>query len=675
MTVVEPSTSIQLIALDLVYGNQRRSPLSSPSNRIVLGIISLHLLLTTFLASHLNLWIDEAYSFATTDHDLPTTVQWALGFEEQAPFYFVLLWIARHIHDSVLVARLPSILATATTLWLSSRISQQLFPTVHRAWIVLALAFNPFIIAIALEARCYAWAVMLSTLLLWLFLQAYAKPLLDPTAATLEANSLTPLKTDNWARWAYGATAVVSLYSHYFLAFQIAAQGVILLIVTAGFPERRRPALKSLMAYCIDSSIITLLSLPLISIVGQQLTALQDNTAILEGSSIFKTTQTALNKTLFRTLVYLLPSDPAGTPGWPWKLSRLLVGLWFLALAWGRRQHLRFNVTLVWLINSLVMFQLWATFTLVPNIEYRHSILAVGLVYFSTLGLISLLPRTRRRLLLSFCLIILLGLNSHSLFQLYRPLAKQGDYFRVGEYLAKVVAPQDSLVVFNNEVALALSHYYPPNSVNRIAPSVPPLIALPQALFDPASNDIPKYQQSQLTLTSPQQIEQALILANPAKPNAVQQELEALLQQLPMTPPAQEATPSQKDERIQELEAKIRRANLSETTEVQVREALDLPPLDKTSPPPTKAAIQLFLNNLDPSQLTAATSQPSLPQTLWLVKDNHLLTAMDSFDESYQLLDDFMEQHYRLLQIQHFHGSLVQKWQRLPKEFAPITES
>ncbi len=685
MTVADPSINLQLIALDLVYGGPKRSPLGSKPNRLVLAIIGCHLLLTTFLAAQLNLWIDEAYSLATTNNDFPTTLKWAIGFEEQAPFYFILLWFTRHIHDSVLIARLPSLLATAGSLWLSSRISQQLFPMVHRGWIVLALAFNPFIVAIAIETRGYAWAVFLSTLLLWLFIKGYANSLLDPSPSQRIARPFIPLQNQPWARWAYGATAVIALYSHYFLAFQIAAQGIILLLIALGSVERRKRAIASFGAYCLDSIIIIFLTLPLVLLVGQQLTALEDNSSIIESPGAIAALKAAIDKTLFRNLVYLLPGDPLGTGSY-WKLGRLFVGLWLVALAWGRRRQLRFNVTFAWLIHGLVMLQLLGAFALVPSLDYRHAIVVVSLVYFSTLGLISLLPRTRRRVLLSFCLILLLCLNARSLWQVYAPMSKPGDYARVGAYLQKVVNPQDPVVVFNSEVAMALEHYYPtshsltssnPERSGEISSPRSALIPLPRSLFTPHSDAIPQYRQDNLILTSSAQLEQALSLNPAPKQQASQSDLKSVLenfrppsrdsdkQTIPIIEPAQA-----------KLETQIRLMDLSPEAKAQIREAVDLPPLeeqiDKSS---ATSSVEAFLDNLEGNNLTLGSNRPELLPSLWLVRDDHLLLNMASFDESYRLLDNFMEQNYRLLNNRQFHGTQVQQWQRLPAEFAPITES
>ncbi len=704
MTVADPSVNLQLIALDLVYGGPRRSLLGSKPNRLVLAIIGCHLLLTTFLASHLNLWIDEAYSLATTNNDLPTTLKWAIDFEEQAPFYFILLWLTRHIHNSVLVTRLPSLLAIAGTLWLSSRISHKLFPIVHRGWIVLALAFNPFLVAIAIEARGYAWAVFLSTLLLWLFLKGYANCLLDPTPSSLITRPFIPLKNQTWARWTYGATAIIGIYSHYFLTFQIAAQGLVLLLIALGSVERRKRAIASFAAYCLDSILITICTLPLVLVVGQQLTALEDNSSIVENPGVWAALKAAASKTLFRNLVYLLPSDPAGTPSWDWKLSRLFVGLWLLALAWGRRRQLRFNVTLAWLLHGLVMLQLLGAFALVRSVEYRHAIVMVSLVYFSALGLISLLPRTRRRIFLSFSLILLLCINARSLWQVYAPMAKQGDYARVGDYLQQVVAPQESVAVFNGEVAMALAHYYPnaaqpqdsrtqatpknpsqpsrspnpavPAPTAEAVPRLPALIALPRSLFDSAS--IPQYRQDHLILTSSEQITQALTQAIPQEHQTIAlQAISDFIEDVSRDEAAPSSPSPDQLEPLQiELEAKLRRINLSPSTKAELREALDLPSREEQLPPtPQPKSVEAFLDNLDSPPISLGSAPPELPHRLWLVRDDQILTSMASFDESYRLLNDFMEQNYRLLTMRQFHGTQVQQWQRLPAEFAPITES
>lgn len=601
MAFAESTPRLKIISWTWVQGRQRSHAWLVPS------IIGLHLSITLFLSAQLTIWIDEAYSLATSDRSGFETLRWAIGFEEQAPLYFLVLWLFRQVHDTIWMARLPSVLAIGMTLWLSSRISRRLFPSLHPGWITAALAFNPYIVAIAVEIRGYALAVLLSALLLERFLVLYAQHL----SRGNEAPGVLPL-TFGWGRLGYVLVALIALHSHYFLACQVAAQGGGLLAVAWCDRRRRRRAIASFSAYCLDSIAILALALPLMSVISHQLEALADNTPILEVPSRGAIAQAAVSKAIFRNLVFLLPSDPVKHPGLLWQLIRLGLGLGLVGVAWEQRQRVRFPLRLLWGIHGGVMGLLLLLFSWVSDVEYRHGIVLIILSHLSALGLATLVSRRQRRYLLGFITVGLLCINSHSLWQSYHSLAKAGDYARVAQLLEQRVQPDQSVAVFNGEVAMSLAHYYPQNYPQNYpqhspgpqpfrsahpGPSTalsvprPALVALPQPIWSAEDEDVPRYNQAALTLQGPAQIVQALAVTLPA---------------------------SSADGRA-------------------------------------IAAIQ-------PSRHPPSTS--ALPLELWLVTDSETLTAMPAFDQSYRLLEAFVQEHYQEIERHQFQGSQVRYLRR-----------
>lgn len=211
-------------------------------NNIIHLLVGLYLAIAIPLAAILNIWIDEAYSLNTTGKNIQYAIRQAIDFEIQPPLYFVLLNIWRIFSGSIFWARLFSVIAIALTIYLVSLLAKRYIPSVNPIWIVAIFAFNPFVIKVALEIRVYAFAMLLSALLLWLFFDGYLAQ-----------------KPQAKARVLYPILAIAALYTQYYLACLLIANGIVLLIL------KRWQALKyyvlgmSLVALCFSPMLFSLL--------------------------------------------------------------------------------------------------------------------------------------------------------------------------------------------------------------------------------------------------------------------------------------------------------------------------------------------------------------------------------------------------------------------------------
>jgi uncharacterized membrane protein len=155
----------------------------------------------------------------------------------QPPTYSILLSAWRGLNNSIFFARLFSILCTCSIIYTSFLLSKRFVQKVHPIWISSVVAFNPYLIWAAVEIRLYAFAILLSALLLFFFFEGYVN----------EPFSLKP-------RWFYFFLSVITFYTHFFLVFVLIANGLALVSI------RRWKAFR---IYFISTGIAGMLFMPL----------------------------------------------------------------------------------------------------------------------------------------------------------------------------------------------------------------------------------------------------------------------------------------------------------------------------------------------------------------------------------------------------------------------------
>ncbi len=433
-------------------------------NYLIHLIVFLNLAITVPLASILNIWTDEAYSLDTTGGSLQYAISQAINFELQPPLYFALLNIWRSINDSIFWARLFSIIAVAVTIYLVALLAKRLIKTINPVCILALFAFNPFTIKVALEIRVYAFIILLSALLLWFFFKGYFDS--KPSAK---------------AKLLYLSLAVISLYSHYYLACLLIANAIVLLVL------RRWQSLKN---YLWGMSLVALCFSPMLFLILNQISthahnsdnSFWQNFSAIQGSKIqgFLGNFTDLPQTILITccLLFLV----------------LLLGLIFTIDI----RLINYNHLAIWTINLTSIFFFSGVLVITNGmLLFRHT---ASIFIVSGLGLILLLslikyPRIRNIITISLTVAILL-FYAQNLAKNYSVLAKAGDWKRVSEYIMTHEQPQQEILVFPSIAAEELSYYY--DGINKIIP-------LPQA------DDFQNYNLQNYALNNEAEIDQALV--------------------------------------------------------------------------------------------------------------------------------------------------------------------
>lgn len=176
--------------------------------------LSLILLLGTIFRFYHNtavaLWHDEAFSALYLRYPW-TEMMYRIGLDVHPPLYYWVLRIWSYAAgQSVLSLRALSILFGVLTIWMGYLFVKAAFA--DRKLALLAaffLAINPFQAQYALEARMYTLGTFLILLSSYLLVRA--------------------LREKKFWIW-YGLAAAAAIYTHYYLFFSVAAQGLYTLV-------------------------------------------------------------------------------------------------------------------------------------------------------------------------------------------------------------------------------------------------------------------------------------------------------------------------------------------------------------------------------------------------------------------------------------------------------------
>lgn len=409
---------------------------------LVYVIIAFHLCLTIFLAAKLNIWIDEAYTLDTTGGVLRAFHQ-AVHFELQPPLYFVLLSVWRKLNGSIFFARLFSIVCIAVSLKLAALLVKRFVPQISPALVVALFAFNPLMIWAAIEARVYALSLLISICLLILFYDGY----------------LCPNRTKS-ARLLYIAASVCALYTHYYLGFLLVAK-FCALALTANSDLRRQLLRDYLLSICV----VALCFAPMVFVTLSQVN--EHTQTIADAPNLIQ----SLRDLSSRAQDYLLP---AAGDRWIF-VRRWLLRLGALALIWSlfksRAERLtRMHAALAVIVCVVALFFLAVLHLTGEELfQPKHTAALFAPLILGALAFVSALVG---KFALRACFVVVFCFYAAALFNEYKPLAKKGDWRRVGEYISASSERDAPILVFRSEAALPLRYY--------IAPSR--LVPLPAAL-------------------------------------------------------------------------------------------------------------------------------------------------------------------------------------------------
>lgn len=429
--------------------------LLSSSSLLLFLLIFAHLTIALPLAYFLNIWADEASTLYTTENGLFETFHRAFTDEKQAPLYFWLLSIWRALDGSIFFARLFSVIFSVLAIRFFYDLARRLFDAKAAFFVTAFFALHPFLIWASLEIRVYSLVILLSVLLLRFWHEAYFER--EP------ANRL------GRAEIFYVLTAIVALYTNYYLGFVLAG-AFAALIVSGKWRAARRYFWQMLI---VGASVV-----PLLLMIRAQFAAsaggFQGEKSVVEG----------LRLVWNYFLTFVLPTEIFPLE----EISAMsLFRVWFVRLA--------IVAAIIWLVRkrrfadekilafgaigaTVAAFLLLAYFLLGEiYVSVRHAavlfvpvILLVAAVLreiFSTPSREAAKPR-RFYLIWATTAIFIGFFFAYSLAALYPNLAKRGDWGRAAEFIRANETANQPIVVFTAFDALALPYHY--KGANRILP-------------------------------------------------------------------------------------------------------------------------------------------------------------------------------------------------------------
>ena len=386
----------------------------------------------------LNIRFDEAFTLNTTSQDLVYAFRQAIHFEQQAPLYFVLLTIWRAIDPSIFFARLFSVVCLPLFVWVAAEAAKRYLKGTNPLFVAAIAAVHQQALWNALDIRAYAMTALLSAILLVLFHDGYMAD-----------------RQRSRSRILFTVVAVISLYTQYYLGFQLAA-GAVALIAT----KRWRP----LKRYVTDMAIAGLLFLPMLVVIKGQV-------ADVNSQIDAPLPLSEMTKAIYQRLVSLSISME-----WlqleflkRWAIRAVAAGVFLLFAVKLIRRRLPEDVALASFIGVMTLL-FFITFAIVgaQGMQPRHMsslILPLTMLPFAAFAFFKD-PKIR----IGWCVLVVV-LNIVAMAAAYAPFAKPGDFKRVAEYVMANEQPDQPVLVFHADAVLPLRHYY--HGMNT-------LIALPQ---------------------------------------------------------------------------------------------------------------------------------------------------------------------------------------------------
>lgn len=188
------------------------------------------------------IWEDEAFSLHTSSYSIFKAIHLSYFFEDQPPVYFIILTLWRKLNDSILFARLFSIICTIFSALVLHKLGKLIFPKLYSRWVLVLFFLNPFTVWASIEIRLYSLLICLSFLTIYLFYLIFYYNRHKLKIIFLLISSL-------------------GIYTQYYFTLLIIALSILLL-----FSKGWRPFFN----FCFLSAILLVIFLPNLIIIPQQ---------------------------------------------------------------------------------------------------------------------------------------------------------------------------------------------------------------------------------------------------------------------------------------------------------------------------------------------------------------------------------------------------------------------
>ncbi len=415
------------------------SPETLSTARAKMGLVLLlvlHACVAVFLAVKLNIWVDEASTLYATDNGLLHAIQTAVAEQKQAPLYFWIVSVWRYLSDSILFARLFSVLCSLGAIAAVWSLARRYFSPLGVLLATSFVALHPFLFWASSEIRVYSMVVLLSTLLCGLFLKEFFG----------ERSKVSTIL--------FPVLAVVSLYTNYYLGFLFPGFFAVLVI------ERKWSELKRFVLMMVIAGIAFLpLALTIATEMRARNAGYHDPRSLIDGVKIVWN----------HLLTFVLPTEiyTGETPS-AMSVVRVWIVRLFLMLTAGlaifRRSLIRPETRVFAAVVAGIGAMLVAANMLVgPSLVIlRHaSMLFVPVLLLFGLLIRDLSPERGRNVLIAFAAPLVLIFFGYGILNMYPGMVKRGDWEQAVRFIESHEMNARPLVVFPAFDALVPRYYRP----------------------------------------------------------------------------------------------------------------------------------------------------------------------------------------------------------------------
>jgi hypothetical protein len=416
--------------------------MTNRGDKILLLLIVAHLAVALPLAYHLNIWSDEASSLYTTQYGFRHALENVFQQEKQAPIYFLVLSLWRKINDSIFFARLLSIIFSLLAIFVFSRLASKIWEEKTAIFLTAIFALHPYLVWASLEIRAYALMIFITCVLFLFFYDSF-----------LRENA-----GDRKVQTGYVLTAIVAIYTHYYLGFLLVGAFLALLIL------RRWQAAKT---YFGQMLIVGIAVLPLFYVIYWQFTdravTFQPEKSLFEGATIVWN----------HFLTFVAPTEiysdgEAKTISkirlWIARVAVIAVLFWLVKNRFKDFDRNIFTFGTIFVVCSLfivfVYFQLGAGY-----VGIRHAaVYFVAIFIFSAAILVKILPKRAWGFVAFFYAVLFV----YAIYGMYPGFTKRGDWARVAAFIEQNEKPNQPIISFPVYEAVALLVQY--KGINRVLP-------------------------------------------------------------------------------------------------------------------------------------------------------------------------------------------------------------
>ncbi len=176
----------------------------------------------------ISLWHDEAFSALLIKYSWPE-MMYRIGLDVHPPMYYIFLRFWSYMFgDTLLALRSMTVFFSVATVWSTWLFVKEAFKNEKAAlWAALLVAFNPFQIQYASEARMYTLGAFFTVLAAYFLTKALN---MESGIYKTELQNMPNLPEEIRAKrirlWSYVGfvvSASIMLYTHYYLLFSVAA--------------------------------------------------------------------------------------------------------------------------------------------------------------------------------------------------------------------------------------------------------------------------------------------------------------------------------------------------------------------------------------------------------------------------------------------------------------------